>query len=134
MSEFEKAQQRAAAIVAKPWVKEPAVEGSVACLTCGCGGVEHLDDGRIIAVGFGSAFLTKSGGLVWSEDDLPRDDDGLPPEDCPQPLTMGDAERLATEDPDADWRVSFHAPLYDAVYQRQDAGKWVLVESGEGFA
>ena len=35
--------------------KLPAVDGSVACLTCGCGARSDLGMGGHIAVGFGSA-------------------------------------------------------------------------------
>ncbi len=58
--------------------------------------------------------------LVWSGDD--------------ETLTMRDAESWARESPEADWRVTFHAPLYEATYQRHYAAVWVLVGRGEGFA
>jgi hypothetical protein len=128
------ARARAAKIQAAAWSALPAVKGSIACLTCGCGAREDIDGGRWIAVGFGNAGITKNGKHVWSEDELPRDGAGLPHEDSPEPLTMADAERLAAEDPEADWRVYFFAPLYEATYQRQGPGRWVLIESGEGFA
>jgi hypothetical protein len=127
-------RERSAKIPSQAWNREPAVEGRTACLTCGCGAHDTVAGDRWIAVGFGSASLTKNGRNIWSEDELPRDDYGMPPTNCPDPLTVADAEKLAAEDPEADWRISFHAPLYDAVYQRQGEGHWVLIESGEGFA
>lgn len=33
-----------------------------------------------------------------------------------------------------DWRLVIDAPLYDAEYQRQGEGEWVLVRRGKGFA
>jgi hypothetical protein len=33
-----------------------------------------------------------------------------------------------------DWRLVIDAPLYEAEYQRQGEGVWVLVRRGDGFA
>jgi hypothetical protein len=41
---------------------------------------------------------------------------------------------MAAADPDHDWRIYFYAPLYEAEYQRQGDGCWVLIKKGEGFA
>lgn len=103
--------------------KLPAVEGSVACLTCGCGARSDLSMERTIAVGFGSAGYRRDGEVMWEE--------GGQEEEFP---TVADVERLASEDPDHDWRIYFYAPLYDAEYQRQGDGVWVLVSKGQGFA
>lgn len=48
--------------------------------------------------------------------------------------TVADAENAAQAAPEADWRIHIYAPLYEATYQRQGDGQWVLVERGEGFA
>lgn len=81
--------------------------------------------GRHIAVGFGSAGYSKDGETLWDEG-MAGEEDGLP--------TVADVEQLAAADPDHDWRIFFFAPLYEAEYQRQGEGVWVLVRKGMGFA
>jgi hypothetical protein len=104
--------------------KLPAVEGSVACLTCGSGARTDLEMDRVIAVGFGDAGYTKDGLGVWSEGANP-DEEGP---------TVGDVEAQAVADPDHDWRIYFYGPMYESEYQRQGEGMWVLVKKGLGFA
>jgi len=48
--------------------------------------------------------------------------------------TTADAENAALQDPNHDWRIIKHTPLYGATYQRQDVGKWVLVDENIVFA
>jgi len=105
--------------------KLPAVEGSVACLTCGCGARSDLDMERIIAVGFGSSGYARDGETLW-EEQMANEDEDWP--------TVADVEELAKADPERDWRIFFFAPLYEAEYQRQGEGLWVLVRKGQGFA
>lgn len=102
----------------------PITEGSIACLNCGCGAHTTLSLDRLLAVGFGDCTVTKNGEEVYSESEQP---------DCDY-WSASDAEAMAAKDPDADWRISFHAPLYDAEYQRQGDSHWVLVKKGMGFA
>lgn len=78
----------------------------------------------VVAVGFGSASLRRDGAYVWSEDEWP---------DGPY-MTGEEAERLAAADPEHDWKIALYGPLQSSVYQRQGAGRWVLIERGEGFA
>lgn len=106
------------------WTKLPAVEGSVACFTCGAGARSDLEMGRMIAVGFGAAGYSKDGLDIWTEGGA---DDEEPP-------TVAQVEAMALADPDHDWRIYFEAPLYSAEYQRQAEGVWVLIRKGEGFA
>jgi hypothetical protein len=80
----------------------------------------------IIAVGFGSATCTKGGELIYDEQMTPKDSDDY--------ATCGQMELLAKDDPDHDWRISLYAPLYEAEYQRQGDGHWVLIKKGQGFA
>lgn len=83
----------------------------------------------IICVGFGDARVTRDRKIVWSEDTAEEDSDGN------KIYWEGkDAEAAAAKDPNHDWRVNYYAPLYEATYQRQGVGHWVLVEKGEGFA
>ena len=105
--------------------KLPAIEGSVACLTCGCGARSDLSLDRTIAVGFGSAGYSRNGESLWDEQQA-TEETGYP--------TVAEVEKLAKADPDQDWRIYFYAPLYDAEYQRQGDGFWVLVGKGDGFA
>lgn len=103
----------------------PEVEGFVSCLTCGCGALNELEPDRHICVGFGSAWYSRDGEILWQEESAHEF------EDCP---TVAMVEELAKKDPDHDWRIYFEAPLYEAEYQRHGADTWVLVTSGRGFA
>ena len=108
---------------------------------------------RVIAVGFGSATATCDDRQVYYARSL--DDEGTRVsttraslmfgegytvysegslDDDAEFWTVADVEKLAAADPDHDWRIAFHAPLYSAVYQRQGDAAWVLVEKGHGFA
>jgi hypothetical protein len=107
------------------WVKEPPiVDGkTVGCLNCGYKPeVAHME--MRIAVGFGAAQLRKDDKIIWSEGNKEY-------EDC---LTVADAEKIAAADPDHDWRIELYAALSEAVYQRHEANKWVLIKTGMGFA
>ena len=105
------------------WTKLPAVEGSIACATCGMGARSDLSMDHCIAVGFGNAGYSRDDECLWEEGGLE--------EEYP---TVANVEALAIADPDHDWRIYFYAPLYEAEYQRQGDGVWVLVRKGPGFA
>jgi hypothetical protein len=108
------------------WEKKPAIKsGGPACACCGTPTDAFPMDGWI-AVGFGDATVTRDGRAVYSELDDTNGEDGI--------WTGADAERAAAEDPDHDWRITFRAALYDAVYQRHLSEQWVLIERGDGFA
>ena len=80
---------------------------------------------KVIAVGFGSAGVSKDGEPIWQEEhDVDWDD----------LWTFADAEKKAVDDPDHDWRAHLHGPLHGEVYQRHGPGRWLLVETDEGFA
>lgn len=80
----------------------------------------------VIAVGFGYAALHKDGEPVWSEDEAVSSDNSM--------MTGADAEALAAQDPNHDWRIVLHGPLDGRTYQRHGPGEWVLVEMNQGFA
>lgn len=82
--------------------------------------------GKVIAVGFGSADVTRDGALML--------DGEREIMDGREPPTFADAEALAAIDPEHDWRVTLFGPLHGEVYQRQGAHRWLLVESNQGFA
>jgi len=92
---------------------------------CACCGYqhEHLPMKNLIGVGFGYAAVTKNGQEVYNEMD---NQESL--------WTTQQAEELAKQDPDNDWRIHLEAPLSERHYQRQGEGLWVLYEKGEGFA
>lgn len=104
------------------WEKlKPIKGGTGSCLNCG---YQHavLPMTAIIAVGFGYAAVTKNDKEVYVESDN---------ENC---WTVQDAENLAIQDPDNDWRIHLVAPLSERHYQRQGDNLWVLYEKGIGFA
>ena len=108
------------------WEKLPAIEGgSGGCLHCG---YQHdvLPMEAIIAVGFGSASLTKDGECIHDGERALHDEK--------EPWTVEQAEAEAAKDPDHDWRISLIAPLSERHYQRQGDKHWVLYEKGMGFA
>lgn len=78
-----------------------------------------------IAVGFGSAYLSKNGEVIWDEQMAETDDDIW---------TVKKAEDLAKQDPDNDWRIVKYSPLHGETFQRQGDSNWVCIESNPGFA
>lgn len=108
------------------YTKLPAITGTTACLTCGCGSHDTFGPENLIAVGFGSAMVLKNGDPIYDEQSN---------EHAGRDYWIGkDAENVALKDPDNDWRIQINAPLYDAEYQRQGPGHWVFVSKGQGFA
>ncbi len=88
-----------------------------------CGAMDQcLPMDAVIAVGFGQASLSRNNKLIWFES---QSDENY--------LTVAEAEELAKQCPDADWRIEYFGPLSEKEYQRQDEGKWVLVRTGLGF-
>ena len=109
------------------WKKLPAIDpGGNPCLNCP-DPQSILPSEAIIAVGFGSAGLSKDGEIIWDEI---RDGRNMEWEDM---LTVAQAEALAAADPDHDWRIYLHGPMHGETYQRQD-GQWICVERNKGFA
>ena len=106
------------------WTKLPPVEGRMHCLNCGSQH-ETLPMGAIIAVGFGSATVSRDGLGVYDEGACASEDDYW---------TVSRAEFVAASDPDHDWRIEYYGPLSESEYQRQGEAHWVLVRTGDGFA
>jgi hypothetical protein len=112
------------------WEKKEPYKGEIhhGCLTCG-GTEEIAPMDMLIGVGFGSAYASKDGAVVYDEMEVMHkggDFDDL--------ATLQQIEDRAVADPDHDWRVVLHGPLRGREYQRHGAGQWVLVESNQGFA
>jgi formate hydrogenlyase subunit 6/NADH:ubiquinone oxidoreductase subunit I len=109
-----------------PYEKMTPIKGDYG--SCLCCGYQHeiLPMDAIIAVGLGVAQVTKNGEVVYDEPYEPKDDSEY--------WTAQDAENLARQDPDNDWRIHLVGPLSERHYQRQGDSHWVLYEKGEGFA
>lgn len=99
---------------------------SHSCLHCEAAGVIkiHFPDDGVIAVGFGSAFLTKNGKLIYEE----------PQRDDEEYMTGAQALALAKQEPTADWIIGLEGPLSGRTYQFQGDAGFVLVDQNEGFA
>lgn len=78
-----------------------------------------------VAVGFGSAGVTRDGKPVWME---------APNAPWSRIPRLSRFEKLAAADPDHDWRVRIEGSLSMQEWQRQGTRKWVLVKAGPGFA
>lgn len=112
---------------ARPWHQAPLegkdIHKGCACCSTACQ-LAPMD--MIIAVGFGIATATKDEQIVYSEPhDAESEDDYM---------TVEQLEALAAADPEHDWRIVKHGPMHGETFQRQGPGKWVCIESNEGFA
>jgi hypothetical protein len=106
--------------------KLPVIESKdlhVGCLNCSTAAIVAPMD-MLIAVGFGSATVTKDGELVYDEMSISGENY----------WTVQDAENLAIKEPDCDWRINKEGPLHGETFQRQGDNNWVCVESNRGFA
>jgi hypothetical protein len=94
----------------------------------GCATCSHTPTvaplGLVVAVGFGSAQVTRDGAQVWFET-------GDEEQELYDVLHW---EELAAADPEHDWRIEMNGPLRGMTYQRHGEAKWVLVDSNPGFA
>ena len=110
------------------WEKLPAIKADdlhIGCLNCSTAAlVAPMDMG--IAVGFGSAVVTRDGELVH--------DGEREWQNGREPWTVQDAENAALGDPDHDWRIEKYGPLHGETFQRHGPGEWVCIESNPGFA
>ena len=103
------------------WTREKPIHGKIR----GCFHNPVYDEAppyMLIAVGFGEAKVTKDGETVYKQ---PTEDGEI--------WDVAEAEKLASADPDHDWRIVLNAPLYGRTFQRQD-GHWLLIEENRGFA
>lgn len=101
----------------------PAEHIHIGCLNCSTAArVAPME--MLIAVGFGSAYVTKDDECVYDEQMVTDD----------KYWTVQDAENLAKLDPDKDWRITKMGPMHGETFQRQGENNWVCIESNEGFA
>jgi hypothetical protein len=80
---------------------------------------------KVIAVGFGAAYVSCDDETIWQEDVRA---------DWTTLWTVQMAEDAAVKDPDHDWRIHLVGPLAEGHWQRQGVGEWVMYAKGEGFA
>ena len=76
-----------------------------------------------IAVGFGSAYAMKGDETIY-EENVTSD----------KVMTVGELEALAAADPEHDWRFVKFGPMHGETFQRQGEGRWICIESNQGFA
>ena len=100
----------------------PAENIHIGCLNCSTA-AKVAPMTMLIAVGFGSAMVTKDDEIVYDEQRI----------DNENYWTTRTAEDLALKDPDHDWRIIKVGPMHGETFQRQGVGNWVCVESNEGF-
>ena len=96
----------------------------VGCLNCSTAALEAPMD-MVVAVGFGSATVTKDNELIYDENFWDEN------KEYPTVLHF---EKMAEKDPDHDWRIEKYGPLHNETFQRHGPKKWVCIESGPGFA
>lgn len=103
--------------------KQPAIKSKrTGCLNCDNPHDYFSEDG-LIAVGFGYAALERDGVPVYLES-----------VDMIDLMTGAQAEAMANNDPDHDWKIVLYGPLSGRTYQRHDVGKWALIDENQGFA
>jgi hypothetical protein len=80
---------------------------------------------KVIAVGFGAAYVARNGETIWQEDTNAE---------WSELWTVQMAEDAARKDPDQDWRIHLIGPLAEGHWQRQGPNAWVMYAIGDGFA
>lgn len=101
----------------------PAEKIYMGCMNCSTAAMVAPMD-MVIAVGFGSAYVTKDNEVIYDEHTV----------DDEEYWTVQDVENLAENEPDHDWRITKMGPMHGETFQRQSENNWVCVESNEGFA
>lgn len=81
----------------------------------------------VISVGFGMASVRRNGETVYEESHY----GDYAEEDL---WTVQDAEDVAKQDPDNDWRIHLIGPFSQEHFQRQGDKRWVLYGIGDGIA
>lgn len=96
------------------WEKLPPIKDEdihIGCLNCSTATPEASMD-MMIAVGFGTAMITKNGELFY-DGEKDYHDNG-------EPKRLKEIEEIAAKDPDNDWRFIKHGPMHGETFQRQD--------------
>ena len=106
------------------WMKLPPIQnGVIGCACCG-DTPDILPLNTQLYQAFGGWMISKNDDIYYMHDE--KDDE--------QSKMLSDIELEAKKDPDNDWRAELVLPLRDAIYQRQDNNKWMLIKKGIGFA
>lgn len=102
-------------------------EKHAGCLCCK-GSEDILDFETTLHNGFGGWHISKDKEIYFmdSSKDCFENWDNI--------KKLKDIEEEARKEPDSEWQAHYIAPLREAKYQRSDCGKWVLIETGPGFA
>ena len=115
--------------------EKPHTSPAIGCACCGgweMRTVEVEDQVVRILCRLETPIIAGFGVAVIERDGVPFHDGS---NDTPRAAKrLHEIERLASADPDHDWRFVLDLPLRSAVYQRQGPAEWVLVETGKGFA
>ncbi|MFH1603172.1 MAG: hypothetical protein ABIH03_04625 [Pseudomonadota bacterium] len=109
------------------WTKQSPIDAKnlhLGCATCSTARMVAPME-MLLAVGFGSTYVTRDGDVVYDESDIA---------DGGEYWTVADAEKLAAADPDHDWRIVKYGPMHGESFQRHGPENWVCIESNEGFA
>ena len=76
----------------------------------------------VVQVGFGTAKITKNGQTYYDGET-----------EVGEPKTLASFEEIAQQEPE-NWKLIMEAPLWEAIWERQDTNKWVCIKAGKGFA
>ena len=104
---------------------QPFSSNGAVGIACGLPEPEEFERDRVIAVGFGGAYVTRDGIEVLDGDAAFRRGEGV---------TGADAETLAVADPDHVWEIVIVGPMSGATYTRQPDGRWIATRHDGGFA
>lgn len=104
---------------------QPFSSNGAVGIACGLPEPEEFDRDRVIAVGFGGAYVTRDGVEVL---------DGEAACHRGEEVTGADAEALAAADPDHVWEIVIVGAMSGATYTRTAEGKWIATRHDEGFA
>lgn len=108
--------------------KEKPIEAKdlrIGCLNCSTACLKAPLDMEI-AVGFGDAFVTKNGTIIYDGEKAYREGKTV--------KKVKYFENLARKEPKADWRIIKNGALHGETFQRQGKNNWVCIESNQGFA
>lgn len=107
----------------KPPIKREELH--IGCLNCSTAALEAPMEMQI-AVGFGSAVVTKDGEHYYDGEQAYHEGKTV--------KTVGDIEKEAAADPNHDWKIEKFGPMHGETFQRHGKEKWVCIESNQGFA
>lgn len=96
----------------------------IGCLNCGAT-EKVLDIKTKLYNDFGGYSIYKDNEYFWSVDFY------TPYDKCP---TIRKVEKLVSLSPLSKWEIKLDLPLRSAVWERKEKNKWILTNTGLGFA